>query len=101
MHALVLMTAGPDGVPDELQGGHEEFIGELEKANKVVLGGGFPGAFPYYGAYLLSCRSLDEAREVATSDPYVLGGAIRCDVVEWELVAVNPAAVDRSALRYP
>lgn len=28
-------------------------------------------------------------------------GAVRCDVVEWQLVGVNPDAVDREVLLYP
>jgi hypothetical protein len=44
---------------------------------------------------------LDEARAIAASGPLVRTGGIRCDVVEWELVGVNPDAVDRSALLYP
>jgi YCII-related domain len=102
MHALVLMAIGPAGIPDELQRDHERFIDDLDRANQVVLGGGLkPGVAPYGGAYLLSCGSLDEARDIAASDPLVRGGAVRCDVVEWELVGVNPDAVDRSALLYP
>jgi hypothetical protein len=102
MHALVLMTIGPAGVADELGNDHERFIGDLDESNKVVLGGGLePAGRPYYGAYVLSCASLDEAREIATSDPLVRAGAVRCDVLEWQLVGVNPDAVDRGALLYP
>jgi uncharacterized protein YciI len=102
MHALVLMATDPAGLPDELQRDHERFIDHLDRAGKVVLGGGLKAAAgPYYGAYLLSCGSLAEARAIAASDPLVRAGGIRCDVVEWELVGVNPDAVDRSALLYP
>ena len=55
----------------------------------------------FKGAYLLSCGSLQEAREIAESDPLVGGNAVRCEVVEWELVGVNPDAVDRDSLLYP
>jgi hypothetical protein len=93
---------GPAAVPDELDRDHDRFIGDLDQANKVVLGGGLkPAGAPYYGAYVLSCDSLEEARHVAAADPLVRAGAIRCDVVEWELVGVNPDAVDRSSLLYP
>jgi hypothetical protein len=81
---------------------HERFIDELVEANKVVLGGGWkPGARGSAGAYVVSCASLDEARAIAVSDPLVRADAFRCDVVEWELVGINPDAVDRSSLLYP
>lgn len=102
VHALVLMATDPTTAPDEAQRDHERFIDDLDRANKVVLGGGLkPGDTPYYGAYVLSCGSLDEARDIAATDPLVRAGGVRCEVVEWELVGVNPDAVDRSALLYP
>lgn len=102
MHALVLMATGTAGVTDAVDRDHERFIEDLDQAKKVVLGGGLkPPGDPYYGAYVLSCGSLDEARAIAASDPLVRAGAVRCDVLEWELVGVNPDAVDRDALLYP
>lgn len=101
MHALVLM-AGTVDVPDELDRAHEGFIGELDREDRVVLGGGLaPAAGAYVGAYVLRCASLEEARATAAADPLVAAGAVRCDVVEWQLVGVNPDAVDREALLYP
>lgn len=102
MHALVLMLPGAVGVTEAVDRDHERFIGELDEAGKVVLGGALkPAGEPYHGAYVLNCGSLDEARTVAASDPLVRAGAIRCEVLEWELVGVNPDAVDRDALLYP
>jgi hypothetical protein len=54
----------------------------------------------FEAAYLLSCTTLDEARQIAASDPLVRGDAMRFEVVEWELVGVDPDAVDRDALLY-
>jgi uncharacterized protein YciI len=103
MHALILLSPGGRSPADgELQAEHERFIDGLDHANKVVLGGGLtPTAGGFEGAYLVSCASLDEARAIAATDPLVRAGAFRSDVVEWELVGVNPDAVDRSALLYP
>jgi hypothetical protein len=100
MHALVLMAPGRTTPPDaELEAEHERFIDRLAEADKVVLGGGLrPAAAGFEGAYVVSCESLEEAHEVSASDPLVRAEAIRCQVVEWELVGVNPDAVDRSAL---
>ncbi len=67
-----------------------------------MLGGGWtPAAGGFDAAYLVSCESLEEAQAIAESDPLVRADAIRCDVVEWELVGMNPDAVDRSSLLYP
>jgi uncharacterized protein YciI len=103
MHALILMSPSDHGPADvELQIEHERFIGELDQSNQVVLGGGWnPAAGGYEAAYVVSCKWLDEARAIAASDPLARADAIRCDVVEWELVGVNPDAVDRSSLLYP
>lgn len=57
------------------------------------------GAFT--GAYLVSCTSLDEAHEIARSDPLFRTDEFDYDVVEWQLVGLNPDAVDRSSLLYP
>jgi hypothetical protein len=103
MHALVLMApSATTPANSELHGKHERFIDDLDRANKVVLGGEWkPPKDRFYGAYVVSCESLQEAREIADSDPLVRANAIRCEVVEWELVGVNPDAVDREALVYP
>jgi uncharacterized protein YciI len=100
MHALVLMApTGAVSADAELRADHERFIDRLDERNKVVLGGSWrPQAAGFEAAYLVSCGSLDEARELAASDPLVRAGAIRCEVIEWELVGVNPGAVDRSSL---
>jgi uncharacterized protein YciI len=103
MHALVLLRpSGTTSVDEAVETQHEGFIDELDDADKVVLGGGFePPIERIEGAYLISCASLQEARAIADSDPFVRLGAYRYEVVEWTLVGVNPEAVDRSALLFP
>jgi uncharacterized protein YciI len=103
MHALILILPSGTNPPDaESQIEHERFIDGLDEANKVVLGGSWrPAVGGFEGAYLVSCASLDEARAIAGSDPLVGADPTRCDVVEWELVGVNPDSVDRSSLLYP
>jgi uncharacterized protein YciI len=117
MHALVLLTprrttpadaeqqAGHersiDRLDPELYAEHERFIDRLDQADKVVLGGRLrPAAAGFEGAYVVRRESLDEAREISASDPYVRADALDCEVVEWELVGINPDAVDRGALLY-
>jgi uncharacterized protein YciI len=100
MHALVLMATRRNTPADaELQSEHERFIDGLDQADQVVMGGALrPEAAAFSGAYVVRCESLEEAREISESDPLVRARAIRCQVVEWELVGINVDAVDRSAL---
>jgi uncharacterized protein YciI len=103
MHVLVLLDPSDSTAANsELEARHERFIDDLDQANKVVLGGAWkPPVDGFEGAYLLSCESLQEARDIADSDPLVSANAFGCNVVEWELVGVNPKAVDRNSLLYP
>ena len=103
MHALVLMApTGTSRADDGVQAAHERFIDELDRANRVVTGGSLkPPSGLLEGAYVLRCESIAEAREVAESDLLVRAGAVRCEVLEWVLVAFNPDAVDPEALLYP
>jgi hypothetical protein len=92
MHILVLV--GPSGTRpanSELQARHERFIDDLDQANKVVLGGAWkPPVDGFEGAYLLSCESLQEARDIAESDPLFSATALGCKVVEWNSSASIP-----------
>jgi uncharacterized protein YciI len=99
VHVLVLLAPGAGRHGDEVQADHERFIDELIAEKQIVLGGDWkPPVAGYEAAYLLSCASLEEAREIAASDPFVQHDAMRFEVVEWELVDVDPDAVDRDAL---
>jgi hypothetical protein len=103
VHALVLLAAGAGGDPSgELEEKHMAFIDSLIDRRKVVLGGAWkPPVAGFEGAYLLSCGSLAEARAIADSDPLARAKAVRPEVIEWELVAVDPDAVDRDSLLFP
>jgi uncharacterized protein YciI len=102
MHALIAMTPTDIGQDEELEGAHEEFIGELEAQHRVILGGELaPPVAGHYGAYVIRCDSLDEARAIAARDPLVKRGAVTLTVTEWRLVGVDPEAVDRTSLLFP
>jgi YCII-related domain len=74
---------------------HEPFVDSLVARNLVLLGGVLePPLGGADGAYVLSCASIDEARRLAAEDPLVSSGSTRADVVEWQLVGINPEAVD-------
>jgi uncharacterized protein YciI len=102
VHALVLLSPGAKHESAEaLSVEHERFIDSLIAERRVVLGGDWkPPVAGYEAAYLLSCATLDDACEIASSDPFVRGEALRFVVVEWELVGFDPDAVDRDALLY-
>ena len=78
---------------------HQAFIGSLIKRNAVLLGGSFADVIDdASAAYLLRCADLDEARRIAAKDPYVVNEVVRPRCVAWELVGINPDAIDDSAV---
>lgn len=96
---LVLLqpVAGAGPQPD-----HEPFVDWLIARNLVVLGGDLaPPPLGVEAAYVLSCASLTEAHDIVARDPLVSSGCMRVDVVEWQLVGVNPDAVERELLIRP
>ncbi len=97
---LVLLhpVAGAEEEPPE----HEPFIDWLDSLSLVVLGAELDA--PALGAevaYVLSCGSLADAQELVVSDPLVSSGYMRADVVEWQVVGLNPAAVEPGLLSRP
>jgi uncharacterized protein YciI len=102
-YVLVILRRGghADDEPAHAQA-HEDFIDSLIRRNLVLLGGGF--AEPTNdaeGAYLLRCSGIEEAREIVATDPYVVHGVVRPECVVWELVGINPDAIDESAVLRP
>jgi hypothetical protein len=90
------VAGGPD--PPE----HDPFVDSLLARNLVLLGG--PLALAPAGAdaaYVLRCGSLSEAREIVADDPLVTSGSRRAEVVEWELVGINPEAIDAELVLRP
>jgi uncharacterized protein YciI len=103
VHALVLLAPGAQAsAGEEVGAGHVRFVEDLIEQKKIVLGGDWePPIGGFEAAYLLSCASLDEAREIAASDPLVHSGGMQFEVVEWQLVDFDPEAVDRGSLLDP
>jgi uncharacterized protein YciI len=91
---LVLLhpVAGSTDPPD-----HEPFVDSLVARNLVLLGGDLvPSAGGAEAAYVLSCASLEDARKLVAEDPLVSSSSMRAEIVEWELVGVNPQAIEPS-----
>jgi uncharacterized protein YciI len=81
---------------------HERFISTLIEQNLVLLGGAFAKAVKdASAAYLLRCSGVDEARRIAAEDPFVVHDVVRPECVEWELVGINPDAIEASAIIRP
>jgi uncharacterized protein YciI len=74
---------------------HVEFVSSMIKRNVVLLGGAFSEPIDDApAAYLLRCRDLEEATRITAEDPYVVNGVTRPRFVEWQLVGVNPEAIE-------
>jgi uncharacterized protein YciI len=99
-YVLVILRGGENADADQVHAAeHEQFISSLIKRNAVLLGGSFAEAIDdAYAAYVLRCGGVEEARRIAAADPFVLHGVVRPECVEWELVGINPEAIDASAI---
>jgi uncharacterized protein YciI len=102
-YVLVILRGSGNIEGDQLHApAHERFIDSLIKRNVVLLGGAFAESVDdAYAAYVVRCRGIDEARRIAAEDPLVLHDVVRPTCVEWELVGVNPDAIDASAIVHP
>jgi uncharacterized protein YciI len=81
---------------------HERFISSLIKQNLVLLGGAFSApAADAFAAYVLRCDGVEDARAIAAQDPFVVHDVVRPECVEWDLVGINPDAIDASAVVRP
>jgi uncharacterized protein YciI len=74
---------------------HEPFIDSLIERSVVLLGGDFASPLGnVHAAYLLRCNDVDEGRAIAQSDPLVRGGVFEAEAVEWQLVGIDPRAIE-------
>jgi len=95
MYVLVLFKMGSGAETPELSRQHEAYIDHLIRTNQVLLGGAWGrAAGPFHAAYLLRCTSLDAAAAIASSDPYFRDGVWQPEIVEWDLVGINPGAIE-------
>ena len=102
-YVLVILRRGGNADDERLHAkAHERFIDSLIERNLVLLGGAF--AEPVgdaEAAYLLRCSGVEEARWIAAADPYVVHDVVRAECVVWELVGINPDAIDATAVLRP
>ena len=94
---LVLLTRTENAKPDEVSNPHEPFVDTMIQEKVVVLGGDFVGDVGgAEGGYLLNTDTRAETEAWVGKDPLVSSGAYTARIVEWDLVAVDPAAVEPS-----
>jgi hypothetical protein len=68
----------------------------------VLLGGAFTApAADAFAAYVLRCDGADAARAIASQDPFALHDVVRPECVEWNLVGINPEAIDQAIVVRP
>ena len=103
VYVLVILKEGRNADAKPLHAAaHEAFISSLIKRNVVLLGGTFTDAVENaFAGYLLRCDEVDEARRIASEDPFAVNDVVSPMCVAWELVGVNPEAIDRSAVIRP
>ncbi|MDQ0465590.1 uncharacterized protein YciI [Caulobacter ginsengisoli] len=93
---LVLLQRGENhAAAAEHFAAHVEFVGAMEAAKTVLLGGSFGS--PIEGAdggYLLHVASRAEAEAVAARDPLVRARVCEARIVEWDLVGICRGAID-------
>ena len=102
-YVLVILRGGGNVEDDQVHApAHERFISSLIKQNVVLVGGAFAEAVnDASAAYVLRCSGVEEARVIVAADPFVIHDVVRPECVLWELVGVNPDAIDASAIVRP
>lgn len=92
---VLLEPLGDTAASDEDFADHVTFVDQMIAENVVLLGGGFDGRLDgAIGAYLLHTASLAIAEEWAARDPLMARGACSARIVRWDLVGINPRAID-------
>jgi uncharacterized protein YciI len=93
---LVLLRPGPrHSELARFADGHVEHIDAMAARGVVLLGGDFRGGIDdIEGAYLLHTRTHAEAAAWADRDPFVREGVYTYEIVPWELVGIEPTAID-------
>jgi uncharacterized protein YciI len=66
-----------------------------------LLGGALSGDSGIDAAYVVRAAGVDEATKIAAEDPLVVNGLCSAQCLRWQLVAINPAALDRALFVCP
>jgi len=88
---LAFLRHGPKWTPEKtpetekLQAEHMANINAMAKTGKLVIAGPFENGGEYAGIYIFKVGTLDEAKQLAESDPAVRAGRLVTDVHPWLL----------------
>jgi uncharacterized protein YciI len=88
---LGFLRRGPKWTPEKtpetekLQAAHMANINAMAKTGKLVIAGPFENAGEYAGVYVFKVGTLDEAKQLAETDPAVKAGRLVIDVHPWLL----------------
>jgi uncharacterized protein YciI len=77
--------AGPDRLKDTLPA-HLEFMIDLEKRGILFASGPLDGGARGDGLTIVRAGSLDEAKQIAAGDPFVVQGLRSFEVREWTVM---------------
>jgi uncharacterized protein YciI len=84
-----LLTRGPNagsGTAEErekIQAAHLANIVRLHDAGKILVAGPFADNGEWRGIFIYKCASLQEARDLAASDPAVQAGRLKIEIHPW------------------
>lgn len=78
-YVLVVLKTGPNKVPegperDEMFRGHFANMKRLVDEGKLVLAGPFDGVDGWRGLFVFAVKGIDEARQLAATDPVLVKG---------------------------
>ena len=93
MYVFVALLEGPRF--GEVDVDHEPFIDSLVAEHLVLLGGELVDSEQgIRAAYVLRCDDLAAAEAIVATDPLVTSGEMRAHLAEWQLVGIDPGAID-------
>ncbi len=84
-----LLTRGPNagtGTVEErekIQAAHLANIQRLHDAGKILVAGPFADNGEWRGIFIYKCASLEEAKQLAASDPAVVAGRLKIEIHPW------------------
>lgn len=84
-----LITKGPKGGTgtaeerEKIQGAHMANIVRLNAAGKLLVAGPFMDGGDWRGIFIYKCATLEEAKELAASDPAVQAGRLVVEIHPW------------------
>lgn len=91
VYYLTFLRRGPKWTPEKtpetekLQAEHMANINAMAKTGKLVIAGPFENAGEFAGIFVFKVGTLDEAKQLAQSDPAVRAGRLLADVHPWML----------------